>query len=201
MLARKFPWPGWLPPPPPWPDTATVGAAPGWAVRSTTRRSSSAWAAQGCLCPGMFGSGAQGLDAVGQIVCQRAQQPHFLLIEGVRLRGVDQQHAQHAAGAGQRNAHHRSVAALEGFFPPGRAVVRGHVLKDRGPTRADRGSSGTAAPFRVGPGDVDRPQITLFVAGLGHRTDGFAFVLFRVADPAQPIARDLDDDAANLLQQ
>ena len=90
------------------------------AVRSSTRRSSSSYArfrassARWCA-----GPGAQGDDAVAQVVGQLPQELHLVLIEGVGLRGIDGQGPQDLRAGQEGDADHGGVAAPEGLRAQG----------------------------------------------------------------------------------
>ena len=48
---------------------------------------------------------------------------------------------------------------------------------------------------------VEREQLAFFKAGLGEGPDGFFAVVFRDADPRQPVAAAGDQDAAGVAQE
>ena len=77
----------------------------------------------------------------------------------------------------------------------------GHIPEDRRLAGANGLAHRTMAAFRVGPGHADRLEITLLVAGMGDRAHRLRLIVLSIADPAESIAGDLDDDAAELPEE
>jgi hypothetical protein len=154
------------------------------------------------LGPVAFLAGPQRADAIGQVVGQFGQQLRLFRVESVRLGGVNVQRAEHAALDRQRQANASSVASLAGFVAPGQeARILQDVLHGARLARAEGGADRAAPALRVGPGDVHRLQVAFFKAVLRDGPDGLGLVVFREANPSQPIAAVVHHDTANLIQQ
>ena len=173
------------------------------AVRSSTRRSSSSYArfrASSARLP--RGPRAEGDDAVAQVVGQLPQELHLVLVERVGLGGIDGQGPQDLGAGEQGDADHGGVAAPEGLRRQG--AKSGSWVTSRktaGSPGPDRLAHRAVAAFRVGPRHVDRLEIALLVAGVGDGADRLRLVPLGVADPAEAIAGDLDDDVAELPEE
>ena len=154
------------------------------------------------LGPLALGLRAQGHDAVAQIAGQLGQEPHFLVPECIDLRGVDRQSAEGLALGHEGNGDDRGVAAPERVLAPWRQPgIRGDVLRDLDLARPDAGPRRPAAALGVGPGDVRRLQVPFVEPRLRDGPHGSGGILFRIADPAEPIPCFLDDDLAYLPEQ
>ena len=77
----------------------------------------------------------------------------------------------------------------------------GHIPEDRRLAGPDGLAHRAMATFRVGPGHADRLEITLLVAGMGNGAHRLRLIVLSIADPAEAIAGDLDDDAAELPEE
>src|SRR5437588_712398 len=81
------------------------------------------------------------------------------------------------------------------FCSPGsEARVHGDILEDGRLARPDGRAGRTTAPLRVRPGDLHGLQIPLFIARLRHGPHRLRLIVLGIADPAQAIAGDFNDD-------
>ena len=157
---------------------------------------------QGLLRPLARGTRAQGDDAVAQVVGQLPQELHLVLIEGVGLRGSDGQGPQDLRAGQQGDADHGGVAAPEGLRAPGGEIgIVGHIPEDRQLAGPDGLAHRAMATLRVGPGHAERLEIALLIAGMGNGAHRLRLIVLSIADPAEAIAGDLDDDAAELPEE
>ena len=148
------------------------------------------------------GPRAQGDDAVAQVVGQLPQELHLVLIEGVGIRGIDGQGPQDLRAGQEGDADHGGVAAPEGLRAPGGEIgIAGHIPEDRRLAGPDGLAHRAMATLRVGPGKADRLEIALLIAGMGNGAHRLRLIVLSVADPAEAIAGDLDDDAAELAEE
>ena len=83
----------------------------------------------------------------------------------------------------------------------GEIRVVGHVPEDRRLARPDGSAHRALATLGVGPGYADRLEITLLVASMGNGAHRLRLIVLSIADPAEAIAGDLDDDAAELPEE
>lgn len=63
------------------------------------------------------------------------------------------------------------------------------------------GASGAASTFRVGPGDVDGGEISLFHPGPGNWAYAFLFILFRISYPGHTVVGFITDNATDFVEQ
>ncbi|MDV7400810.1 hypothetical protein RZS08_55855, partial [Arthrospira platensis SPKY1] len=104
---------------------------------------------------------------IGQIVGQPAQQFHLGGRYGVRLRGVEDERAEHPPLIPQWQRDGGGVTAPKRRLAPGREVGIGQqVLTDHRLTGANGRASGTAPGRGVVPGDFNRFEIALLEASL-----------------------------------
>ena len=77
----------------------------------------------------------------------------------------------------------------------------GHVSEGRRLAGSDGRAHRATAAFGVGPGYADRLEIAFLIAGMGDGAHRLRLIQLGVADPAEPIAGDLDDDAAEFPEE
>src|SRR5208283_3248977 len=95
----------------------------------------------------------------------------------------------------------RTVSTCRRLFPP-RAKIRvgGDVTHHLNLAGTDRCAAGTATSLDIGPGDVCVMQIPDFVSRPGYRANALIIILLGKAHPSHTVARDADDDAADLFE-
>ena len=77
----------------------------------------------------------------------------------------------------------------------------GHIPEDRQLAGPDGLAHRAMATLRVGPGHAERLEIALLIAGMGNGAHRLRLIVLSIADPAEAIAGDLDDDAAELPEE
>jgi hypothetical protein len=141
--------------------------------------------AQRLLGPGVLHAGAQGEDAVREVVGQLRQVGDFLGVEHADVGRIDRQGAKDARAIAQRERQARSVAARSRLCLPwrGRRIGEHFRTDDRssGPDGESR-RSGTLSG--VVPPHVDAFEIARLNAGIANRSHLLLVVVVGVADPA-----------------
>src|SRR5207249_7593949 len=115
---------------------------------------------------------------------------------------TDGQRAEDLALHAQRQREQRAEAApARDLAPERRQRVGQHVVDDAGGAAADGRAGGTAALLAVGPGELRKLAEVALEADLRQPRDRLGLVVLGAADECRPVARLLDHDAADLLQQ
>ena len=150
----------------------------------------------------VLGAGAQGTDAISQVVGQLHQQVELVGVEGVGLAGIQRQGAEHARIADQGQGHARLQRQLGSLGRPGlHARIARDVGHQAGLSRADGRAHHAAAPRRVGPAYVDLCEVAVAIAALGRHGHAAVFVLLGKAHPRQAVAAAFHAEATDLAQQ
>ena len=77
----------------------------------------------------------------------------------------------------------------------------GQIPEDRRLAGPDGLAHRAMATLRIGPGHADCLEIALLIAGMGNGAHRLRLIVLSIADPAEAIAGDLDDDAAEIPEE
>src|ERR1022692_1265926 len=147
-------------------------------------------------------AGAEGDDAVRQVVRSFLQQVGFLCVKGIGFARVDGERTHGQSTGLQGKGDNGRKTAPDGFLAPGaKGRIGADVPDQKDVSGPECTAAWTAAPRGIGPGDAGQVQISPFAAELAHHADAFLAVVLGLTNPCETVATDLDNNLAHLMEQ